>query len=393
MAGSDGLEVLLITPTGRDAELISDVLRLSGVQSRAFNHIFHAVEVFRARDVGALLIAEEALGDEEIAHLSTCLRQQPAWSLLPVLILTSSGLESSHSLLRERRRLVLGNTNLLERPVRPTTLVSTVKTALYMRTLQYERRASEASLRQSEKLALVGRMASSIAHEINNPLEAITNLLYLLDRSGLTPEQRGYLDTARQELMRVSEIAVQTLTFNRQHDIQGQASMSALLDSVMVLYQGRLAGSGIVIERRYQNTAPFTCYPGELRQVFANLIGNAFDATRNGGRITLRERAATDPKTGLPGVRITLSDNGHGMSPEVKVKLFQPFKSTKGIGGSGLGLWISKGIIEKHRGSIRFRSSATPGSSGTIFSIFVPTALGKSLDPPVFNANPSRGAA
>jgi signal transduction histidine kinase len=376
MAGSDGLEVLLVTPTGRDAELITDVLRSSGVQSQIFKNIFDAVEVFRARDVGALLIAEEALGNEEISHLSTRLGQQPAWSLLPVLILTEAGVESSQSLLRERRRLALGNTNLLERPVRPTTLVSSVKAALYMRTLQYERRVSEAALRRSESLALVGRMASSIAHEINNPLEAVTNLLYLLDGSPLTPEQRRYLDTARQELMRVSEIAVQTLTFNRQRDIKGRASMSALLDSVLVLYQGRLAASKIVIERRYQNTPPFTCYPGELRQVFANLIGNAFDAMRDGGRITLRERAATQPKNGLPGVRITLSDTGHGMSSEVKANLFQSFKSTKGLGGSGLGLWISKGIIEKHHGSIHFCSSTTPGSSGTTFSIFIPTTLG-----------------
>jgi signal transduction histidine kinase len=379
MAGSDGLEVLLVTPTGRDAELITDVLRSSGVQSQVFKNIFDAVEVFRARDVGALLIAEEALGSEEISHLSTGLGQQPGWSLLPVLILTEAGVESSQSLLRERRRLVLGNTNLLERPVRPTTLVSSVKAVLYMRTLQYERRVSEAALRRSESLALVGRMASSIAHEINNPLEAVTNLLYLLDGSPLTPEQRGYLDTARRELMRVSEIAVQTLTFNRQRDIKGPASMSALLDSVLVLYQGRLAGSQIVIERRYQNTPPFTCYPGELRQVFANLIGNAFDAMRDGGRITLRERAATQPKTGLPGVRITLSDTGHGMSSEVKANLFQSFKSTKGLGGSGLGLWISKGIIEKHHGSIHFCSSTTPGSSGTMFSIFIPTTLSHDL--------------
>jgi signal transduction histidine kinase len=270
MAGSDGLEVLLVTPTGRDAELITDVLRSSGVPSQVFKNIFDAVEVFRARDVGALLIAEEALGNEEISHLSTGLGQQPAWSLLPVLILTEAGVGSSQSLLRERRRLALGNTNLLERPVRPTTLVSSVKAALYMRTLQYERRVSEAALRRSESLALVGRMAASIAHEINNPLEAVTNLLYLLDGSPLTPEQRRYLDTARQELMRVSEIAVQTLTFNRQRDLKGRASMSALLDSVLVLYQGRLAGSKIVIERRYQNTPPFTCYAGELRQVFAN---------------------------------------------------------------------------------------------------------------------------
>jgi signal transduction histidine kinase len=141
-------------------------------------------------------------------------------------------------------------------------------------------------------------LAARIAHEINNPLEAVTNLLYLLDATVLTDEQRGYLNAAREELMRVSEVAAQTLTFNRQRGVRGPASVSALLDSVLVLYHGRLASSNIVVERRYQNTPSLNCYAGELRQVFANLIGNAFDATRGGGRIILREREATNPQTG-----------------------------------------------------------------------------------------------
>ena len=250
--------------------------------------------------------------------------------------------------------------------------MSSVKAALDARSRQYERRLSEKVLRQSEKLAAVGRLASSIAHEINNPLESLTNLLYLLGRTPLNTEQEEYLDTARQELARVSEIATQTLTYNRQVNIRGEASLSALLDSILVLYKGRLAGSNTKIERRYRNGAPFTCYPGELRQVFANLVGNAFDATRKGGRILLREGPAIHPKTGQHGVRITVADTGHGMTEEVIAHLFEPFKSTKELNGSGLGLWISNGIIEKHRGSIRFRSSTRLGSSGTVFSIFIP---------------------
>jgi signal transduction histidine kinase len=176
--------------------------------------------------------------------------------------------------------------------------------------------------------------------------------------------QRGYLDTARQELARVSEIAAQTLTFNRERDIQGRTSVSTLLDSVLALYQGRLAGSDIVIERKHQSTSPFTCYPGELRQVFANLIGNAFDATRKGGRIILRERPARSSKYDQAGVRITVADTGHGIHAAVKSQLFQAFRSTKGSNGSGLGLWLSKEIIEKHGGSIQFRSSTKVGKSG-----------------------------
>ncbi len=372
MTASEDLQVLLVTPTGRDAELIENALQVSNVQSEALQNVAGAVEVFRSKDVGALLVAEEALGHEDIDLLASALKKQPPWSALPVLILTASGTDTFQSKVQEQQRSSLGDTTLLERPIRVATLVSSIKAALNARSNQYERRLSIQALRQTEKLAVVGRLASSIAHEINNPLEAVTNLLYLLDDTSLSPEQRGYLDTARRELARVAEIAAQTLTFNRQRDVRGRASISALLDSVLVLYQGRLAGSKIVIERRYQITAPFTCYPGELRQVFANLIGNAFDATRQGGRIILRERMAIHPKTGQHGVRITLADNGHGISAEVKTHLFEAFKSTKGNNGSGLGLWISKGIIEKHRGSIQVRSSTRTGSSGTAFSIFIP---------------------
>jgi signal transduction histidine kinase len=285
--------------------------------------------------------------------------------------LTIGGKETFQSRRQEQQRLSLGATTVLERPIRVATLVSSVKAALDARSRQYERRLSEKVLRQSENLAVVGRLASSIAHEINNPLESVTNLLYLLAGTPLNMEQQDYLDTARQELARVSEIAAQTLTYNRQRNIRGEASLSALLDSILVLYQGRLAGSDTKIERRYRNGAPLTCYPGELRQVFANLVGNAFDATRKGGRILLREGPAIHPKTGQNGVRITVADTGDGMSPEV-THLFDAFKSTKGPNGSGLGLWISKGIIEKHRGFIRFRSSTRLGSSGTVFSIFIP---------------------
>jgi signal transduction histidine kinase len=372
MLCGDGLRVLLVTPTGRDAELIEKVLSVTGVSSEALKDVASAVDLFHAKDVGALVIAEEALQGDATGLLALALAQQPAWSAVPVLILTMSGKATPESRRRDQRLLSLGGATLLERPIRVATLRSSVEAALHVRIHQYESRLSEAALRQNEKLMVLGRLSASIAHEINNPLEAVTNLLYLLDTTLLTDEQRGYLKGAREELMRVSEIAAHTLTFNRQRGIRGQASISALLDSVLVLYQGRLAGSNIVVKRRYQNTPPMACYPGELRQVFANLLGNAFDATRLGGRIILREREATHPRTGQRGVRVSLADSGHGMNEEVKGHLFEPFRSTKGSSGNGLGLWISKGIIEKHCGSIRLRSSTGPRNSGTVFSLFIP---------------------
>lgn len=375
MAANAGLEVLLVTPTGRDAILIGRALDVAHIQNEALKDVASVIEVFRARDVGALLVAEEALEREAIALLASALAGQPAWSALPVLVLTMGGKATVQSRRQERQQLSLGSTTLLERPIRAATLVSSIRAALHARNRQYEGRRSEAALRQSEKLAVIGRLASSIAHEINNPLEAVTNLLYLLDGTPLNAEQKQYLATAQQELARVSEIAAHTLNFNRKRDVRGLASISALLDSVLVLYHGRLAGSKTVVEHRYRNAPPMVCYPGELRQVFANLIGNAFDATRGGGRILVRERPATDPGTGQDGVRITVADTGDGMSAEVKAHLFEAFQSTKGLNGSGLGLWISKGIIAKHSGYIQLRSSTQPGNSRTVFSIFIPLSL------------------
>jgi len=375
MVVTAGLQVLLVTPTGRDAKLIGEALAVADVQSEGMKDVSSAIEVFQTRDVGALLIAEEALERESIALLVSALARQPAWSALPVLVLTMGGTATVQSRRQEWQMLSLGATTLLERPIRAATLVSSVKAALHARRHQYESRLSETALRHSERLAIVGRLASSIAHEINNPLEAVTNLLYLLNGTPLNAEQQDYLDIAQRELARVSEIAVNTLTFNRRRDVKGQASIAALLDSVLLLYHGRLAGLNTVVEHRYRNAAPLTCYPGELRQVFANLIANAFDAMRGGGRLLVRERPATHPRTGQDGVRITVADTGEGMSADAKAHLFEAFQSTKGLNGSGLGLWISKGIIDKHSGSIQVRSSSRPESSGTVFSLFVPIDL------------------
>lgn len=373
MESGDSLRVLIVAPTGRDAGMIQSALLSADIQSEVQPDVAAATARIRAEDVGALLVAEEALGGHSLALLGPALKEQPPWSALPVLVLTAGGRETPQSRHQQQQLQRLGVVTSLERPVRVATLVSSVKAALLQRTRQYERREAEEALRQSEKLALVGRMSSSIAHEINNPLESVTNLLYILETTPLSPKQREYLDMAQRELARVSEIAAHTLTFNRQRDVRGEASLSALLDSVLALYHGRLMGATITVERHYQNTAPICCYPGELRQVFANLIGNAFDALREeGGRILLRERAATHPKSGRRGVRATIADNGQGVSAKVKETLFAAFHSTKGSNGSGLGLWISKGIIEKHHGLIRFRSSTKAGRSGTVFSVFIP---------------------
>jgi signal transduction histidine kinase len=236
-----------------------------------------------------------------------------------------------------------------------------------------ERRRAEQALLQSEKLAAVGRLSASIAHEINNPLEAITNLLYLIDRSDDLPDSlRSYTKMAQQELARVSQIATQTLRFYRQSTARNAVRVSELLDQVLKLYQGRLSSAGVDVVRDYRGAEPLVCFDGELRQVFTNLIGNALDASRESGPITLREREATDWRTGRKGVRITVADRGHGMSNEVVGRIFEPFFSTKGITGTGLGLWVSLEIVQKHSGVMKVRSSVASSHHGTVFSLFIP---------------------
>ena len=236
-----------------------------------------------------------------------------------------------------------------------------------------ELKRAQSALLQSEKLAAVGRLSASIAHEINNPLEAVTNLLYLIEQEKDLPEQaRNFTRLAQQELARVSQIATQTLRFYRQPSARTAVRVSEQLDSVLKLYQGRLASAGVEVLRDYRASAPLLAFDGELRQVITNLVGNALDASRNGGKMTLREREATDWRTGRKGVRITVADRGHGMPRETLARIFEPFFSTKGITGTGLGLWVTLGIIQKHEGRIKVRSSQSAEHHGTVFSVFIP---------------------
>jgi PAS domain S-box-containing protein len=232
------------------------------------------------------------------------------------------------------------------------------------------KQAQEALL-QSEKLAAAGRLAASISHEINNPLESITNLLFLVSSDQNLPEQsRKFVEQAEQELARVSHIATQTLRFYRQSTKPTSVDMPSLLDSVLSLHRGRFANMQVEVVRQYRTNAQLLCFEGELRQVFTNLVGNALDAMfGKDGRLVLRTTARRSWVNGQLGVRVTICDNGSGISPEVLARIFEPFYSTKGLRGTGLGLWVSKEIIAKHRGLVKVRSRV---GRGTIFSLFFP---------------------
>jgi PAS domain S-box-containing protein len=235
-----------------------------------------------------------------------------------------------------------------------------------------QQKKAENALIQSEKLAAVGRLASSISHEINNPLESVTNLLYLIAMDpGLPPNLSAYVKLTESEVARVSQIATQTLRFHRQTVRATSATAAELIEPVLNLFQGRLTNSGIVIQRAFRSRVPILCLENEIRQVLSNLIGNAIDAMRTGGRLLLRSHDAVNRK-GLRGIRITVADSGHGMSRTTMERIFEPFFTTKDLNGTGLGLWISEEIVQRHGGRLSVRSSEDAQNHGTVFSLFLP---------------------
>jgi len=232
---------------------------------------------------------------------------------------------------------------------------------------------AEKALLQSEKLAAVGRLASSISHEINNPLESVTNLLYLIGlQDGLPPVVRQYVDLAQAELARVSQIVTQTLRFHRQSARPTLTTATQLIEPVINLYQGRILSSSIRFETRYRSQVQLQCFESEIRQVLNNLIANAVDAMRSGGKLTIRVKDGFDSSSGVRGVSILVADTGHGMSRATMARIFEPFFSTKDLNGTGLGLWVSTEIVERHRGRLTVRSSENPRLHGSVFRLFLP---------------------
>ncbi|MGA3225707.1 MAG: ATP-binding protein [Acidobacteriaceae bacterium] len=230
-------------------------------------------------------------------------------------------------------------------------------------------RKAEQALRRSEQLAAAGRLAVSISHEINNPLEAVTNVLYLARMDdGLTGKARELLTIADKELQRLSHIAARSLKFYRQRTSPISTPLEEVLESVIFFHETRIKTGEIQIERRYRTAPPVLCMPGEVQQVFTNLIGNALDALPAHGRLILAIRPSQRPGV-AERVRVTIADSGSGMDKQTLDQLFRPFFTTKGEVGTGLGLWVSKGILENHKADIAVRSKR---GFGTVFQLFFP---------------------
>jgi signal transduction histidine kinase len=240
-----------------------------------------------------------------------------------------------------------------------------------------ERKREEDTLRKTEKLAAAGRLAASIAHEINNPLEAVTNLLYLLRHEPSLDEKAiAYADLAQQEIARVAEMTQQTLRFYRQTSLPAVANIAELLDSVVALYNGRLLAQQVEVSRKNGPGVDLYCFSGEMRQLLANLVGNAIDAMSQGGRMSLAVRRSRSWVDGTPGIRLFVADNGCGMTAATRSRMFEPFFTTKENTGTGLGLWVSGQIIAKHKATVQVASRAAAVAngkqSGTVFMLFFP---------------------
>ena len=378
--------LLVLAPVGRDAALLQSTFQQGGLLAEVISTLPAALESIRAAEIGALVIAAETLGHGRLQQLQAAMDAQPHWSDVPILLLMPAYAQTSASARLEALLRYVPSATLVERPIRPATLLSLARAALQSRARQYQVRSvieqrdqTAAKLVESEKLAAVGRLAASISHEINNPLESITNLLYLAQQdSELSGETRDYLQAAESELMRAAHITQQSLRFHRQSTRPQRIGAAELLSPVLAIYAGRLGNNRVALRTDYRDSTEVVCREGEVRQVLSNLVSNAIDAMRQGGTLRIWSHRAVHPVTGDEGLAILLSDTGHGMPADVAQRIFEAFYSTKGINGTGLGLWISADIVRKHHGSLQVRSQQSGPHPGTLFRLFLPCNLAAS---------------
>jgi signal transduction histidine kinase len=254
-------------------------------------------------------------------------------------------------------------------------LTSTViRSAREIRRLERERSITEERLREAEKLAVTGRLAATLAHEVNNPLEAVMNILFLLGNDeSLKNDSREFIKLAEEELLRVTHITRQTLAFYREPTSPVAVHLDDQVRQVVRIFQPKLNTKRIGLELSSNAAAEYLIHAGELKQIVTNLLANAIDAVGREGRIVIRIRETRSWKSpGDLGFRITIADDGTGISRVDRKRLFEPFFTTKGQRGTGLGLWVTQGLVTKHGGTLRMHTSTRGQRRGTTFSIFFP---------------------
>lgn len=383
---------ICVAPIGRDGELICGLLKASGFFCEAVKSIAD-VEHIQSSLLFGLILTDEVLTREGIDALRRLVASQPDWSDLPIVLLTSGPNEPRYAAIATQVRMEIHSLILLDRPVRKELLLSAVQAAHRSRLKQLEVRdaaarqsQSDEALRNSEKLAVAGRLAATMAHEVSNPLEAMGNLLYLVENCATLADAQAYGRMATQELKRVSEIIDRTLRFHRSPPKPALTDVSALANSALALFRRRILehniGESVIVENCHAY-----CSEGEVRQGLVNLIGNAIDAMPDGGQLHLRVSMVSIH--GSPYARLTVADTGSGIRREIRPSLFTQFFTTKGSRGTGLGLWLTRDIVHRNGGKLRFRSRVEP-PSGTVFSMYLPT--GPPLDQSHSDTRPSEAA-
>ncbi len=235
------------------------------------------------------------------------------------------------------------------------------------------RKQSEEALLRAEKLAVAGRLAASVAHEINNPLEAVANMLYLITIADSTEQARSQASSALDELMRISLVTQSTLKFHRESGKPKVTLLSEIVDSVLAMFRGRLQSMNIAVRMKADRELPVTCMLSETQQIFANLVANAIEAMERDGQLVIRIRPSRDWRGGATaGMRVTICDTGCGIDRASASRIFEPFFTTKPDTGTGLGLWVVAQLLERHKGNVHVWSSQRPAASGMAVSVFLP---------------------
>jgi two-component system, NtrC family, sensor kinase len=233
-----------------------------------------------------------------------------------------------------------------------------------------DRNLAEYAMRTADMLAATGKLAHAIAHEINNPLEALTNLIYLAQSQKSPADIQTYLASAGRELDRIGRITKQSLSFHRDTVHAIPVDVGSLMDEVVALYQKSAAARNVQIVVEQHPTLAIDAFPGQLMQVFGNLVRNALEAALPNTQVVIRVRSVS--RLGRSGTKVTIHDRGPGIPHAVQERMFDPFFTTKELKGSGLGLWVSQALLSKHRGTLRFRSRTENGPTGTTFQVFLP---------------------
>lgn len=396
MAASNEFDerILILAPVGRDGSAMATLLIERGFTVRACESLGEMAAHIK-EGAGALLLTEEALELAQLTELVGRLRKQPSWSELPLMILTHGG-ESRLARLLDTVAAAAGGITVLERPLGTATLVRAVEVAIRSRRRQYRVRdliqesanqiatlrenehtirAQEERLRRVEKLAAAGQLAASLAHEINNPLAAVTNALYFLQNfSELPAETATLVNTAANELARVSRIVKQSLSYYRVGRVPKEVDLAEILEESLGIFGEKFRQAGLQVRTRIRPQVAIHGFGDEIRQAIDNLLLNAVEATPRGGQLTVSLHWCKDWRDRKqPEVaRLSIADTGSGISKDQFSRLFEPFFTTKAEKGNGLGLWVVRGIVTKHDGSIRIRSSTDKGHRGTVVSILWP---------------------